>query len=201
MLDVEETLSLFEQWLYKQGFMGSTVPGYKSGLRLVFRHLGTVVTQDSVDRTFEALRLSSRYAAARRAWSLFRDYAQERGVEIPLGPVDKRLARRPASKVITHELPLEVLKIVHSLAKTHKLTCIQLAQIYWNDLRIIDGWNGSKQCSFPHPNGDKAHFVVMDQEVVDILRNYAQPSGDTPLIPLKPGDSVPFPLEVVLSGR
>lgn len=195
MLAEEDAIKQFAQWLYKEGYAGSTVPTYTSALRLVFRHLGDSVTQESLDETFRALRTSSRYSAAKRGWELFRAYAKTKKFDLPYGPKDGRRSTEPVPE--TPELPEAVLKVARLLLRTLKLSCGDIARIYWDDAQIVEGG----KIEFPHPNGKKNTFISLDLEILDPLRNYAQPKSSTPLIPFNPGGTVPYPLELVLSGR
>lgn len=200
MLAKDDALSMFHAWLLCRGFCGSTANVYKSGLRLVLTHLGAEVTQESVDETFRLLKPSSRYSNAKRAWALFEEYAKEKGATIPSGPGDGRV-RGKAALVPMSTLPPDVLEVVEFLIGKIGLTCEQITRMYWSQVVTTQTPPFPGAVEFPHPNKKKGHFVTLRGEHVAILKDWATPTENTPLIPFEPGSTIPYPLELILSGR
>lgn len=185
----EQSLDEFGAWLGTRGYASTTVCTYKSAIRLVLGEVGDDLTQERLDAVFVSLETSSRYGVARSAWTLFQRFNEG---EIPKVPEDRR--RTP--QMTEPSLPSVVLQAVRYLKKTQHLTNAQLCKMRWADLARDENAN----LLFPHPK-DGHPPVIMDAEIIDILRDYAQPNDHTPLVPFEPGGSVPFPLEVILSGR
>lgn len=194
--DPAAQLSTWLVWEHESSLTAATARVYGSIVRAVVRALGDeedtpesswrhVVNPEKVESYFCQVWEDdpARYERTVRPWNLFREWGETKGLSVAAVP-DPRTKRKGLC-----DPPAGVLQAIHFLVSRRVLPLKVLPHLVWDD--VHEGRGDHAHVRDPRKH---ATFVIVPLAVVNCLRTFAAPSdGLAPLIPMAPGERVPFP--------
>lgn len=174
---------------------------YASNVNWVLKRVENL-TEDALETLLTDPALNARRAAAiRTAWRHYAQYAKEKGQFVPV-PAERPVGRPPTPRTYPqggqgHQgLPPEQALAVRRLLFETGMTPARLTQIMWAHVSphpstTIMPDTKEARCVYKLKLDTKVRLV--SQEIVDVLRAWAQPSNPhTPLLPQEPGSLTPM---------
>tara|TARA_Y100000310_G_scaffold13424_1_gene13672 strand:+ start:1194 stop:2417 length:1224 start_codon:yes stop_codon:yes gene_type:complete len=190
----QSDLAEFQDWLEQTIFVdGSTACVYASHVRAALPWLTDLQDEGSVTTGFSnmSVNCSRKVLSGRRtAWKHFATYArEEKGIELAQ---PKKTSYRGGPPDLPHEVRAAVAWLTSGRRFKHK----QIPALRWSMLHPAHA--GSSTVSLANPFSPQEQIEV-PAEHIEALQNHAQvsPEADGPVLPIKPGSSVPFPWQAL----
>lgn len=189
ILDSNEELRGFQQWLTSNGKSASTARSYTSAVRVTLREVkGREGEKDFMESYWREpeIRDSPNRACA---WRSYVKYLKEVfGAEIPGVP------RKGGRKKPVEDLPDEVCEAIRMLKKA-RFTYREIACLAWSDVDLEEFVQGQVERIHVRKPFDRQVVSLVPKAAIDSLFNWCGESGKThsPLIPREPGADDPYP--------
>jgi hypothetical protein len=186
-----------------------TAANYAHTLRLILRHVAGDPTEDRI--VVAALRSYGRLRSPREAWSAFRLYAGERGLDLPEYPYSRiaaeRTKRQPTRRASTridptHFAPADVVRGIYDLFGDRKVAYQGIAHLRRSDVKEEGGqyllperWSDGGWMRWRPLNASErlGLRVVLAWGMVE-----DRTGEDDPLVPVAPGSPTPATSALVL---
>lgn len=180
----QEDLKAFGAWLQEERYYAkSTTHTMVSNVRRILRDVPELTVANLEDFFKYDLRRSS---PAKSAWRRFAEWAQTRGVEIPVPPY---VAKAAEPTMTRHQLPGSVCTTLSTLKRDHRVPFDIFLRLRWKHIQPgrnqIDGHDAA---DIADPT-DPGTFWSVPTALLDSLRTYGTPDDPLSLVvPAVPGE-------------